>query len=384
MREDNNIQTMGSTGDKEEIFSTSEEGNATFGVSKTQLLDISAIKNKPKANPRRRKPKRKPKTTDMPVLNLRPSFDNPDGDVMSIHKNDQMENDAAAAPIKGKIRFGTNESTSVETEKSVPEDTLIVGDSTSSTSEISAPNVEKTVKIEDEFDSIMPACSNEGKKEKNNLNGSSIKKDEKLNMKIDCSTPHKADNNSVAPSGGESAVNPDTSLETTQNDNKNTKASPRMPPKFGGVPMFGGMGADLSAAIKARNKRMNKDTGCKDEDAPKIPSSKKPDGDITDGANIEVLHSVDKCVNSELESRLKEETSKDYSTTLDPDLIPNNIVKDEIMSGSTDSNEILGTIPPPMPEKIESSNKLLDPLFGSPGESNSQDEYNSDDLFSIQ
>ena len=105
---------------------------------------------------------------------------------------------------------------------------------------------------------------------------------------------------------------------------------------------------------------------------------------ITDGANIEVVHSVDKCVNSELESRLKEEASKDYATTLDPDLIPNNIVKDEIMSGSTDSNEILGTIPPPMPDKIDSSNKLLDPLFGSPGESNSQDEYNSDDLFSIQ
>merc|ERR1739844_584939 len=98
-------------GDKEEIFSTSEEGNATFGVSKTQLLDISAIKNKPKANPRRRKPKRKPKTTDLPVFDFRSSFDKPDVDVMSIYKNDQMENSVAAVPITGKMISGTNEST---------------------------------------------------------------------------------------------------------------------------------------------------------------------------------------------------------------------------------------------------------------------------------
>ena len=54
------IQSCGMKGDVEDISTSQEEDNDSsfLGVNKTQLLDVSSVRSKPKANPRRRMPTR--------------------------------------------------------------------------------------------------------------------------------------------------------------------------------------------------------------------------------------------------------------------------------------------------------------------------------------
>ena len=59
---------------------STDEDRDSIGVSKTQLLDVSAIKNRTKANPKRRLPQKmlnQPAFNDMPIFDFSHTFDNP-------------------------------------------------------------------------------------------------------------------------------------------------------------------------------------------------------------------------------------------------------------------------------------------------------------------
>ena len=138
-----------------------------------------------------------------------------------------------------------------------------------------------------------------------------------------------------------------------------------MPKKkpVGGISLFGAGGIDITKALKKSTDAKSSNMKIVQDDSSNIVNEQ-------DGSEA-VLKSSDTM-------EAKKSVLEDLKETSD------NKNADELMSSSSDSNELFGTTIPPMPDEIGSQNRMKDPLFGSPGESNSRDEDSSDDLFAIK
>ena len=143
-------------------------------------------------------------------------------------------------------------------------------------------------------------------------------------------------------------------LSTNEEESKKVEIKKK---PIGGISMFGSGGIDITKALRksTATKSSNLTNPLLDDDSESVTETS---GKVLDGS---------------------QETQKDESLEIDENVSISEHKNSEVMSSSSDSNELFGTMIPPMPDDITSSTK--DSLLGSPEAYNSQNEDSSDDLF---
>ena len=313
----NSIQSSGAKGDIEEI--TSDQDNSFLGVKTTQILDVSSMKSKPKANPKRRMPTKRPKSKAVPIFDLGSTLDDQNKNSDEDLQNKPQSLNTSDAPLGTKVSLA---------------DDIDGGMSTKET---------------------MSKVNQDGPKSDIPSKKSNIFDDDSDDDLDDLFSSHKVNDET-------NEIN--STVKSDKSEGSNTKEREAEISEFkkkpiGGISLFGNGGLDLTKALK-------KSTEAK---ASTLTSTSKMTKESESNDEI-----------SELASESISVPQNESSLEIEQNVSPVSHDKSDAMSTSSDSNELFGTTIPPMPDNIGSNTK--DSFLGSPGESNSQDDDSSDDLFS--
>jgi len=263
-------------------------------------------------------PTKRPKSKAVPIFDLGPTLDNPNKKSAEDLQNKPQSLNTSDEPLATKAPI--------------------------------ADEIDGGMSTKEDMDKVNQDClkSNIPSKKSNIFDDDS---DDDLD---DLFSPHKVNNET-------NAVN--STVKTDKSEGPNTKeregeisAIKKKP--IGGISLFGNGGLDLTTALK-KSTEAKASTLTRSSKMTKEPES-----------NDEI---------SELASESISVPQNESNLDIEQNVSPVSHEKSDAMSTSSDSNELFGTMIPPMPDTIGSSTK--DSFLGSPGESNSHDDDSSDDLF---